>query len=459
MKPAQTHVFVMTYITSLVVVVAQKCFSLAKSSVADDMKLDANSLSEIDFAFFIFFFLGQLATHGAGDLVPPNFLLPLYVIISGFALFSFGVISHFNGLVITWAVHGLAQAAVIPQCFKTISGFFPEEELLGTLDTWKFNQQIGAFAGTLFLTVMSEAFGWRHSFLAVFGIICSLAMMLCLFFPSLDDYNFQHPTDQLQVEGEDGELSDDNQQSQPEPPSVPQPPAIDTPTSTADPIAIAPTEESVIHQQKTLISPPNIRRILQFPDILLCISLICCRMSLTMCVLWFPYFINSHLRVTTPVSGCLFSLFDLFALIGVFYTSRYLANCSVTQCTTMGVKLFISCIVLLVMLMVIGDWAVGGVAVVAVLGGTVSATNFVVENCLTKRLLLEGGDVNDYVIAWLSVVNTICSFGALLQAGLVSFFVGTQVWWPLLIGEQVLVLFIGAILFWRSRHIVKAKSS
>ena len=162
---SQKRVFVLTYVTYIMVYFLRKPWSTCKLAIGEDLNLDLKSLGAVDTGFLVAYALGQIFLSPLGDMYGPRYMITAVLMGSGLLCAVLSSSYNFNVIALAWTANGAFQALAFPLMMKALSPWFPSHIRGKVFGLWTTSQGIGGVLAVSFGGYVADSsLSWRGAF-------------------------------------------------------------------------------------------------------------------------------------------------------------------------------------------------------------------------------------------------------------------------------------------------------
>ncbi|KAL5013407.1 hypothetical protein ScPMuIL_007677 [Solemya velum] len=270
LKRNQATVFLLGWFSYASTYLQRKPLGVIKGDLAHDLSLTTIQLGWLDTALLLPYAVVQILLSSLGDKVGPRKIFGVSLIISGFALVSFGAWNSYTILFILLFLSGSAQAQAWPNCSKTLRSWYPDNvcnSVFGIFGTCVF---AGGIAGTSLAVYLQSTYSWRAVYLTPSFIVVILGVFVLLLFKSPKERGVEVPGKNVDIVVED--------------------------------------------RKTTQLSWSEMLRLPVMKEV--SISLLCVKMVRYSFYMWLPLYLFEHLKYSKAQSGMVSVTFEIGGVIG-----------------------------------------------------------------------------------------------------------------------------------------------
>jgi sugar phosphate permease len=156
----------------------RKPFSIAKSSLANDLHFDGTTLGTIGALYLIAYAIAQFAAGALGNRFGARVMLLTGMAVSIVANVGFGLASSSTAFFVLMTLNGAAQATGWSAGVGTMATWFNRQERGRVMGVWTTNFQAGGVAANAVASFVLGAHDWRATFFAGAAILFAVWLVV-----------------------------------------------------------------------------------------------------------------------------------------------------------------------------------------------------------------------------------------------------------------------------------------
>jgi sugar phosphate permease len=181
----RVRAFALSWLAYASYYLCRKPFSVAKTSLEEELRLSERDLAWIDTGYLAAYALGQFVWGVLGDRLGPRRLLGLGMLASAVLTFVPGASGAAVAVAALTVMNGLAQSTGWSAAVKAMTPWFQPRERGLVMGLWSTCYQVGGLAAGALAAYLVKHHGWREAFMVPAAEVAVVGALVLLTLPDV----------------------------------------------------------------------------------------------------------------------------------------------------------------------------------------------------------------------------------------------------------------------------------